>query len=185
MEVGDFFFFFFCTNMFFETHCGLNPCPIAFSLGQLSDDLPIFLSVERYTNETELEKKKEGKSKRIFNRMQSQNNVWIVRRERENIERGRKNTFIERMDYRFHFMVKNYFLGTENHHETWKGGSWNGLNDGSRNIQNTFTIERSTRDIENRRWSFRAPSGCRDNFRKIDHFPFLAPSKSSIVARLE
>lgn len=179
------FSFFFCTNMFFETHCGLNPCPIAFSLGQLSDDLPIFLSVERYTNETELEKKKEGKSKRIFNRMQSQNNVWIVRRKRENIERGRKNTFIERMDYRFHFMIKNYFLGTENLHETWKGGSWNGLNDGSRNIQNTFTIERSTRDIENRRWSFRAPSGCRDNFRKIDHFPFLAPSKSSIVARLE
>lgn len=86
MEVGDFFFF-FCTNMFFETHCGLNPCPIAFSLGQLSDDLPIFLSVERYTNETELEKKKEGKSKRIFNRMQSQNNVWI-RRERERILRG-------------------------------------------------------------------------------------------------
>lgn len=65
MEVGDFFFF--CTNMFFETHCGLNPCGgIAFSLGQLSDDLPIFLSVERYTNRTNRGKKKgkkEGKRK--------------------------------------------------------------------------------------------------------------------------
>lgn len=39
---------------------------IVFSLGQLSDDLPIFLSVERYTNRTNRGKKrKERREKKV------------------------------------------------------------------------------------------------------------------------
>lgn len=67
MEVGDFFFFFVLT-CFSKLIVALIPVAtgIAFSLGQLSDDLPIFLSVERYTNRTNRGKKrKERREKKV------------------------------------------------------------------------------------------------------------------------
>lgn len=66
MEVGDFFFFFVPT-CFSKLIVALIPVAtgIAFSLGQLSDDLPIFLS-ERYTNRTNRGKKrKERREKKV------------------------------------------------------------------------------------------------------------------------
>lgn len=93
MEVGDFFFF-FCTNMFFETHCGLNPCPIAFSLGQLSDDLPIFLSVERYTNETDGKKRKKGKVREYLTECKVRIMFGLLG-ERERILRGKIHSLRE------------------------------------------------------------------------------------------
>lgn len=98
MEVGDFFFF--VPTCFSKLIVALIPVAtgIAFSLGQLSDDLPIFLSVERYTNRTNRGKKKERKkgkeSECLTDCEQSQGNICtsfrIVRREREYLGEGEK-----------------------------------------------------------------------------------------------